>query len=119
MQTGQIVAHGHRRTGNTVTDTLQLREVMRIDFLQNEIHVCPPPKIVDGVTPARIGGICDHLCLVVVFSNNDVPGDTNTWQRPVVTFQLFPLLSVTLTDRARSRAGPQRYNVDGAWRRPG
>src|SRR5262249_56615400 len=81
--------------------------------------VCTPPKIVDGVTPGRIGGICDHLCLVVVFSNNDVPGNTNTWQRPVVTFQLFPLLSVTLTDRARSRAGPQRYNVDGAWRRPG
>src|SRR5262249_4182675 len=112
LQAYQIVTNRGRRAGDTVTDALECVEVVWIRCLQDEIHPCAPPKVLDGFAPARIGGARNRLRIAVSVGDNDVPGNSDTRQRCTVAPKLLPFLAITIADCPGAGARPQRYHVD-------
>src|SRR5262245_46636841 len=115
LQACQIVTHRGRRAGDTMTDALECVEVVWIDFLQDEIYACAPPKVLDGFAPARIGCARYRLRIAVSVGNNDVPGNSDARQRCTVARELLPFLAITIADCPGASARAKRYHVDTAW----
>src|SRR5262245_13421787 len=93
-QAYEIVTNRGRRAGDAMTDALECIEVVRIDFLQDEIHARAPPKVLDGFAPARIGGARNRLRIAVSVGDNDVSSDSDTRQRSIVAPELLPFLAI-------------------------
>jgi hypothetical protein len=112
LQACQIVTNGGRRTGNAVTDALERAEIAWVDFLQDKIHACTAPKVLDSFAPARIGGARNYLCFVVSVGDNDMPGNSDARERITVAAEFHFAIASLIP--ARGRRSQRRHSRRGA-----
>src|ERR1051326_2783466 len=108
----EIIAHGRRRTGDSVADRLQFLEGLGVDAGEHEVDLRALPQESDCLAPRQISLARDALRRGIGLGDHDVPGDADHRQILALAPQLAPLLAIANGNVARARGRAERDHVD-------